>query len=189
MDRVFAADAASQAGRPHDKAASETAHRGMVNALVRAALGDRPVFVTRDAASWLDAGLRPVPQGLAFRIATDGSDAPQELPHWGFRPERASRDMQGALTCELYARSALDRAYYEVSRGRDSTALDYLEYARSFDPGWRTTGAVPWGARQVLARSLAFFDALRELDLDRLRGQAERAGLMAAPADSGAVGR
>ena len=99
--------------------------------------------------------------------------------------------MYGALTCELYARSALDRAYYEVSRGRDSTAIRYLAYARSFDPGWRVDRVPPqpWGAAEMLGRSLGFFDVLHDLDLAGLQRGAHRAGLMPAPADSVAPGR
>ncbi|HEY3215880.1 MAG TPA: DUF2723 domain-containing protein [Candidatus Eisenbacteria bacterium] len=188
MDRVVAADAAAPAVAASGDPESEAAHRGMVNALVLAALAERPVFMTRDAVSWLDPALHVVPEGLAFRIVTNRGDSAQGLPRWRFRPERASRDMQGALTCELYARSALDRAYYEVGRGRDSTALGWLEYARTFDPGWRSPAVVPGGARQVLSRSLEFFDALRTLDLDGLRRQAVRAGLMpSSSADSSAA--
>jgi hypothetical protein len=188
MERVFAADAVASAVAASGDPESEAAHRGMTNALVKAALAERPVFLTRDAVSWLDPALNAIPQGLVFRIVGRDADLAQGLRRWGFRPERASRDMQGALTCELYARSALDRAYYEAGRGRDSIALRWLEYARSFDPGWRSAGAVPGGASQVLSRSLEFFDALWTMDLDRLRAQAARAGLKPSPSSDSSAG-
>jgi hypothetical protein len=178
------------AGRRGDKdEAPDREYLALVDALVSRSLEDRPVFVTRDAVPRLLAGYRTVPEGLAFRVVVDSADAPQEMPHWRFRPEQARRDMYGALTCELYARSALDRAYYEVGRGRDSTAIRYLDYARSFDPGWRMdqVPTQPWGASDVLARSLGFFDALGMLDLARLRSNARNAGLLTS--GSGASGR
>jgi hypothetical protein len=115
--------------------------------------------------------MRTIPEGLAFRVVADTAYVPQSSSPWRFSPTSARRDMYGAITCELYARSALDRAYYELSRGRESTAGRWLEIARGFDPGWRADGTLspPWGARSMLAKSLGFFDALRELDLAGLR--------------------
>ncbi len=191
IDQVLRGSAPPRAARVDADEAPEPVYLELVNALVAASLRDRPVFVTRDAVPRLARGFRSVPQGLAFRVVTDSSDVAQETPRWRFRPERARRDMYGALTCELYARSALDRAYYEVSRGRDSTAARYLDYARSFDPGWRAyqVPPQPWGAADMLARSLSFFDGLRDMDLVRLRLGARRAGLMPGSSDAHPSGR
>jgi hypothetical protein len=105
--------------------------------------------------------------------------APPGLPRWRFHPEQAQRDPYGAQTCELYARSALDRAYVEAALGRQEDAAHDLALARSFDPGWRADRLPPqpWGATETMGKSLAFFDALRGLDLAALERGASRMGL------------
>jgi hypothetical protein len=165
IERMIAVSQASREGAPERAAAYSALWRALVSRSL-----DRPVYVTGDEISRLALGDRAVPEGLAFRVTADSADVPQEFPRWRFEPDRAARDPDGAQTCELYARSALDRAYYEASRGRDDAAGYYLVLARSFDPGWRDEDlpAQPWGAGTTLRRSLAFFEALAGLDVPTL---------------------
>jgi len=171
IEGVRRATASFERGGSRGDHAIDVAYLVLLEAIVVTALRDRAVFVTRDVVADLPKRIRTIPEGLGFRVVTDTAYVPQ--PPWPsrFSPMSARRDMYGAITCELYARSALDRAYYELSRGRASAAERSLEIARGFDPGWRAETILPppWGARAMLAKSLAFFDALRELDLEGLR--------------------
>lgn len=184
MGRVLALAATSRGGYAEASAEAEAAYRALLDALVATSRRDRAVFVTRDEARRLEPRFRVIPEGLAFVVAAGSSDRPLTPPRWRFRPERSRRDVYGALTCELYARGALDRAYYEAGRDRDSLALRWLDLARSFDPGWRADQVAPqpWGARDMLGRSLGFFDALRGVDLARLKREGRRVALPADPA-------
>ena len=161
--------------------AFESAYRDVWRALVDRALEQHRVFVTRDESARLDRAWYSTPSGLAFEVSRAPLEVPAELPRWRFRPERARRDPYGAMTCELYARAALDRAYVEAGRGQGERAMRDLTMARSFDPVWRAADLPPqpWGATETMGRSLALFDVLRGFDLAALERGARAAGLSA----------
>jgi hypothetical protein len=160
-----------------------SAYRDLWHALVDRALERRRVFVTRDEVARLGGAFSTTPAGLAFEASRAPLEIAAEPPRWRFRAERARRDPYGAMTCELYARAALDRAYVEAGRGQGERAMRDLAIARAFDPRWRAADLPPqpWGATETMGRSLALFDVLRGFDLAALERGARAAGLSSAP--------
>jgi hypothetical protein len=178
IDRMTAVARTSAESEP----AFESAYRDLWHALVDRALEHRRVFVTRDETPRVDRTLSTTPAGLAFEVSRAPLAIAAEPPRWRFDPKRARRDPYGAMTCELYARAALDRAYVEAGRGQGDRARRDLTLAQSFDPGWRAADLPPqpWGATATMGRSLAFFDVLHGFDLAALERGARAAGLSSA---------
>lgn len=138
---------------------------GLQNALLASASFERPVFVTRDVPPTVGAGWRRVPQGLAIRLVArdDTTEVPMPWPPaWRLGGWRRP-DHLVAKTCELYARSAVDRAWYEAQRGRDADAHRWLATGRAYDPGWDRAAMppLPWRGDEMMGASLAFFEQLR----------------------------
>jgi len=173
---IAAYRAKTNAGRP---LADEHAVFEMQDALIAAAAVDRPVFVTRDVPPAVGAAWRRVPQGLAIRLVAPSDTAEVAMPWppaWRLGGWRRP-DYLVAKTCELYARSAIDRAWYEAQHGHDALALRWLATGRAYDPGWDRAGMppLPWRGDEMMGASVAFFEQLRSTRDDAFLATAKAA--------------
>jgi hypothetical protein len=181
FDRFRREVAPFEARRPYDGAVIERAYQDMIAAIEREAVGDRPVFVTREIDPRHTGGWTRVPFGLAERLSSATGYQPGPALAWRQRTSLSRLDATAFVTAELYARAAAGRAEYEVAFGRDSLAVIALSVARRFEPKTRLEDVppLPYHGREQVANTLAFFDRLRAVDLETLHQTAR--GLPPAP--------
>jgi len=144
-------------GLPYRGREIEAARRALLDAIVRRAPGDRPVFSTSSLPDC--AGLARVPYHLAFWLRSDTTYVPESSWAYVFREWRGRIDADAATTCWLYAQSRVDRAHYEWTRGHQASAKSMLASAARFDPHIRApdVGPLPLAGDRTVLRTVAFF--------------------------------
>ena len=89
---------------------------GMIRAMIRGAMRDRPVYVTGEIEPELTAGLQRVPEGLAFRLVADSGFADTPLPDFTYRPFPGVGKYEESVR-QMYAGAFRARAAYYGARG------------------------------------------------------------------------
>lgn len=128
---------------PYDAQRIEMAYVGLIDAMIDRAMEVRPVFVTpdfdeqrrQDGTPYYGGRWGRVPWYLANRLVRNNGYIPQEFPNYRFQFAGGEMNAYTLSQYWWYVRACLDRARYEASFGNDSLAIQYMLYAKTFDPG------------------------------------------------------
>lgn len=102
---------------PYQGPVIEARFVGMIRAMIRGAMRDRPVYVTREIEPELTAGLQRVPEGLAFRLVADTGFVETPFPIITYRPFAGMGQYEEKVR-QWYAGAFLARAAYYQAGGR-----------------------------------------------------------------------
>lgn len=128
---------------PYDPRRIEAAYVGLINAMIDRSMESRPVLVTPDFDEQTGPDGLPyyggrwgrAPWYLARLLVKDNAYVGLDFPQYRFSFAGGEMNAYTLPQYWQYVRSCIDRAGYEASFGRDSLAMKYLEYAKTFDPG------------------------------------------------------
>jgi hypothetical protein len=149
--------------QPYDAAAIQSAYTGLIDAIIDAAMENRPVLVTGEVQPELGRRYMKVPNYLAFRLLEESGYLPQDFPEYRYEPLPKKISVYTAKLAELYATATYARAVYEADSGFQDAAERYLELALSFDPKIRAdeVPAQPLDGKLRVEASLKWFEGLR----------------------------
>jgi hypothetical protein len=150
-------------GLPYDAAVIEAAYKGLMNAMIRNHIDERPVLVTSEVRIDVGTDYLRVPYHLAFQLVKDDTYVPQDFPEYRYRALQGRISVYTTKLAELYARNIYARAMYEGHHGHSDLARRYLELASSFDPGvtLEDIPPQPLDGQARVADTLKWFEGLR----------------------------
>lgn len=150
-------------GLPYKAATIEAAYKGLMNAIIRKHIDERPVLVTSEVQSDVGEDYLRLPHYLAFQLVKDGAYLPQEFPEFRYQPVEGRVSVYTTKLAELYARNIYARALYEAQFGRTDLADRYLELAGSFDPevDLDDVPPQPLDGKERVADTLKWFEGVR----------------------------
>jgi len=119
---------------PYNPAVIQARYEGMIASVVRTALSDRPVYVTREIGPEFTRGYQRVPEGLAFRLRSDTLFHPSPVLTLDRQPGGIMDKMQ-EMVKRLYSEAFAARAEYYYRVGKDTDEAEKaLQTAISLDP-------------------------------------------------------
>ncbi len=150
-------------GLPYDASTIEAAYTGLMNAMIRKHIDERPVLVTSEVRSDVGADYSRIPYYLALQLVKDGAYLPQEFPDFRYHPVEGRISVYTTKLAELYARTIYSRAAYEAQYGHLELADRYLELVSSIDPGQALDEIPPQplDGKERVAETLKWFAGLR----------------------------
>jgi hypothetical protein len=101
---------------PYDPAVIQARFVRMIQSFGEKSLSSRPVYVTSEIEPEFTAGFQRVPEGLAFRLVTDGGFHETKAPEYKIRPLRRTGRLEDMLK-SLYLASLNARGTYYYSNG------------------------------------------------------------------------
>jgi hypothetical protein len=165
LEAFLAAATPWEEGHPYDRRQMRGALDDFTAALLDSALRERPVYVTSGVELKCLEGRLLVPEGLAYRVATDSVYRPEPFAPLAVRPWTGRSDAYVATAAWIIARARIDRAYWERAHGHPERAEALLADAMRYDPGIDPARVppLPFDGNQLVAQSAATFRTLRHL--------------------------
>ena len=165
LEGFLGAAAGYEEGRPFDARTIRAAWDAFTRALVDSALRERPVYVTSGVSWKCLEGRLLVPEGLAYRVATDSSYRPEPFAPLAVRPWRGRSDAYVATAAWIIASARIERARWETAHGHPERAEPLQLDAMRYDPGINPARVppLPLDGNQLVAQSAATFASLRGL--------------------------
>jgi hypothetical protein len=148
---------------PFDASVIEAAYKGLMDAMIRNHIEERPVLVTSEVRADVGTDYLRVPYHLAFQLVKDDAYVPQDFPNYRYRALKGRISVYTTKLAELYARNIYARALYEAHHDYSDLAGRYLELASSFDPGvtLEDIPPQPLDGKARVADTLEWFEGLR----------------------------
>ena len=122
---------------PYDAAVLQSTYINLINAIIRAALQIRPVYLTYEIEQEIGAGLQRVPEGLAFRLYPPGTGyVPYDVdaislpaPNEFNEKNRYHRALKSFTAIML-----VSRGIYELYWGNKDRSFSLIERSTAFAP-------------------------------------------------------